>query len=132
MPFPPWPQCPVCGIRVPLSKLWEVAPTSRYSILVGRVGISCPSCSTRLRVSQIYTKLVTMALLFGTPAALVSWVTLERPSDERVGFVAIPVGFGAVCLSLIWPRRLAKLRQTRIDEPVVYPLEHRRVDRVPE
>jgi hypothetical protein len=118
-----WPRCPVCSAGVSLRELWEAAPRSRYGILIGSIGITCPSCSARLRVDQAITKLVAVLITFGPAFGFVIWNEHWKPSHELRGVVGIPTIFAIVSLLFLLPRRFAQLRVVRPNEQVQYPLE---------
>jgi hypothetical protein len=87
------PRCPNCNSELDLKALWQAAPKNRGMVLSDRVGIVCPVCGVKLRVTQgrvqVSTILVfvvpfALALLVnrivplgtGMPSAKIGWITL--------------------------------------------------------
>ena len=123
MPLISFPRCPNCGAAVSLRKLWEVAPTSRYNILIGQYGVTCPSCFVKLCVLQGGTKVAALLLLFMPAALFVYWLREFSPSDTLVGLAAI-LGLSVVIPAMaVVPPRYARLRQMRSEEQLSFPLD---------
>jgi hypothetical protein len=125
MPLVPPARCPTCGSVVSLRELWEVAPTSRYSILWNATGVTCPHCLSQLRVTQGVMKVVTILTTFVPPFIFVIWYKKYDPPAELAGLIAIAGLFIAIPTAVLFPRRFARLRRAEPDEKLLYPLEHR-------
>jgi hypothetical protein len=122
------PRCPQCDSTIDLKELWHCAPkTNRGSQFAGHVGIVCPVCGVKLRVTQGRVQLSAfvpflflIALCFlasrfvplnaGTVQAKVTWALI---------FAIYVASF--VIQSRSIPKLLA-LRYVREGEQVGYPL----------
>ena len=120
-----YPKCPVCFKTVSLKQLWRIARTSRGGLLIGRIGIACPSCGAKLRVVQTLSIVCAVA-----PYALVIAGALyfgDAPRTNRLRNFSdfdVVVLMGVLLLLPYWLiPRLARLRVLQSGETVEFPLE---------
>ena len=123
MPQKASPCCPSCGKAVSLGKFWEVASTNRFGALWRPSGIACPHCFSPLRVTQGLMKVVTLVLIYLPAALFLLWHSRFGPSIELTGVVVIVGLIVLVPVSIVVPRRFARVRLAKPDEKLEYPLQ---------
>jgi hypothetical protein len=119
MPLLEYPKCPHCQNTVHLSELWDIASTSKSGLLIGRTGIVCPRCQTKLRIIQWQSFLGIIA----SYACFVMYLDLTGGlGDFSLLFMLLGVVPLVVLPSWFIPR-LALLRELKQGEIVRFPLE---------
>jgi hypothetical protein len=128
MAFSNDPRCPQCQAPVPLVDLWRRAPKDRGGIfLIGKIGIACPMCATKLRVHQ--TGLVVASVgsfavfcaAFGVLGA-VEHARLGAARQDLNLLLIAPAIVGWMLLFRRYGYRFARLRGIEHGERVVFPL----------
>jgi hypothetical protein len=120
------PRCPQCNSEIDLKDLWRAAPKNRGA-LSGRIGIACPVCAVKLRVTDGRVQLSSILVFLG-PFALALlvdhfvWLGSGTVSAKMawISLAAIYVG-GFIVLGRISPK-LLRLRFVKVGEAVAYPL----------
>jgi hypothetical protein len=122
------PRCPNCSSELDLKELFSAAPKSRGgSVIVGSVGIACPTCGVKLKVLQGRV-LLGLAVAYVVPFAVVLAVVFMTPwnNDREHRLVSIGVlviaYFGAFKLHRSLIPRLLRVRLIRAGEKIAFPL----------
>jgi hypothetical protein len=119
--------CPQCDSDLDLGELWRAA--SRFGFLRPHVGVICPRCDARLRVSSSLATVsgfIAWVFLFavGVVAALVvpiGWSRSERQA-RVLWVIAGLVGFGGLAIHQSVAPGLLRLRLLAVGEKVRFPL----------
>src|SRR5215831_20298999 len=120
-----YPRCPQCLSEVPLDQLWSVADTDRMNMLKGNVGVACPVCGIRLRVTQFWSgvgAIVSILVLYGSAILIGAFENFK--ANSGIAFVVILAATAAMFFAQ--QRLLPRLAQVRALEPgeaVVFPLD---------
>jgi len=121
------PRCPNCNSEVDLKALWQAAPKNRGMVLSDRVGIVCPACGVKLRVTQGRVQVSTI-LVFVVPFALSLLVNRivplgsGMPSAKIAWIILATIYIGGFILQGRLSPRLLRLRFVAKGEEVDYPL----------
>jgi hypothetical protein len=122
------PRCPQCDALVPLGSLWQRAPKDRGGIfLVGKVGIGCPTCETKLRILQAGLVTATMGSFAALCAAFGTLGVIEHAKlgSARQDLNLLLIAPSIVAWMILFRRygyRFARLRPVENGEKVVFPL----------
>jgi hypothetical protein len=126
MPFVELPRCPVCASSVSLREVYKLVGTDRLGLLRHKSGIVCPSCSTKLRISQGRSLLA----VIGT---FVLWVTIAAtsasalPRDNRVIYpLAVVWALLLLAVQRFAAERFAVLKRREGSDPLDFPIEDRK------
>jgi hypothetical protein len=127
MPLLDPPHCPNCNSEIDLKALWRAAPKNRGMVLSDRVGIVCPVCGVKLRVTQGRVQVSTI-LVFVVPFALALLVNrivplgTGMPSAKIAWIILAAIYIGGFILQGRLSPRLLRLRFVAAGEEVAYPL----------